>query len=162
MAIGVVGVMTGTDIWFLLSLTLYGVINYAAYRASLRKRDSDDSPPFIGLATCLVVPGPMFTLSAPAPIAAVGGGVLFFGSIIFVFYCWASGPSNIRKRDEAVEQRRRNLQAANEDARRQTWEARQQAELSQKQAAFNAITVDRNGVTNIAKHVVEELARANS
>jgi hypothetical protein len=155
---------TNTDIfWTGVSIAIFGGMNLAAYRARTRHRwDEDGVLNWGGFIIGLVVATPMFSINAPKPFAFISL-ILFFGTIVHVAYSWVEcWPSTIKRRRDAEERSRRNKQELqNADARR-LQNQEQQAELVRRRGALNAITVDRNGVTNVAKQIVAELTRANT
>ena len=169
--------MTNSDIfWIALSLVIYSTLNVNAYRGRTHKR-WDDENPLVGYIFGLLVAGPMFLANVPKSLAPIGG-LLFFGTIVHVLYCWIEcWPSSIKRRDaeeRALYEAERERQQAQWQAEKQKSDAaahalalrrqedRQQAELAGKRASLQSIIVGRDGVTNIAKRIIAELARANT
>jgi hypothetical protein len=155
--------MTGGDIfWLGLSLVIFGLMNFGLYRVRMRE-SWDDNPTFPLLPFGLVIGQAMFLINAPKPLAEVGGPLLFFGTVAHAIFAGvASLPIFVRQRRKAEELNRENARKAENEAAAQARRLKTETEHAQTQATLAAITVDGNGVSSIAKRIVEELARANS
>src|ERR1700730_4640858 len=94
--------MTGFDaFWTGVSLFLYGILNFSAYRARINNTWNDEHGFNVGgFLIGLFIAGPMFLINAK-PVPPIIGVLLILGTIIHVLYSWVEcWPSNVKKRDE--------------------------------------------------------------
>jgi hypothetical protein len=157
--------MTDADIfWTGVSVVIFGGMNLAAYNA--RRNDTwhdEHSTTFVGFVVGLLVAGPMFMINSPRPIAFAVGLPLFFGTLVHAIYSWFEcWPSTIKRREHAQERSREAQRELRNAQLRAEQQKSAQADLAQKHAALQAIAVEHDGVTNIAKQIVAELVRANT
>jgi hypothetical protein len=149
--------------WSGISLAIFAGVNFAAYRARKKKTWTDvNPPPFIGFAIVLLIATPMFGVNVPPSLTFIGL-ILLFGTIAHAAYCWFQcWPSTIQRESDS----RKRAETAEQDRKYNEWreqyQSQQQAEVARRSAALEAITVGRDGITNIAKQIVAELARADA
>ena len=147
--------------WVGISLALFAGMNLAANKARRNQTWTDESPAVFLYAIGLVTAVGLFFGNSPKVFVPIGV-ILFGGTGLHVIYCWIEcWPSTVKRRKDAEERSREAARASQlRDALRLRQE-QEQAEITRRSEALNAVAVGKDGVTNIAKQIVAELARAN-
>jgi hypothetical protein len=154
--------MTDTRIfWIGVSLALFAGMNLAANKARRNQTWTDEAPAVVGYAIGLVTAVGLFFGNSPKVFVPIGV-ILFGGTGVHIIYCWIEcWPSTIKRRKDAEQRSREAARARQHSDALQLQQEQHQAELARRSEALSAIAVGKDGVTNIAKQIVAELARAN-
>ena len=147
--------------WIGISLALFAGMNLAANKARINRTWTDEAPAVVAYAIGLVTAVGLFFGNSPKVFVPIGV-ILFGGTGVHVIYCWIEcWPGTIKRRKDAEERSREAARARQHSDALRLQQEQHQAELTRRSEALGAIAVGKDGVTNIAKQIVAELARAN-
>ena len=147
--------------WIGVSLALFAGMNLAANKARINRTWTDEAPAVVAYAIGLVTAVGLFFGNSPKVFVPIGV-ILFGGTGVHVIYCWIEcWPGTIKRRKDAEERSREAARARQHSDALRLQQEQHQAELTRRSEALGAIAVGKDGVTNIAKQIVAELARAN-